>query len=387
MGGFNPVSLAETATSSIFGLGSQIASNRSNQKINAQNIAASYNMQDRANEFTAQMFDKANAEYDRRFAKESAYNSAASQRDRLEAAGLNPYLMMNGGSAGVGTSTPVTAPSGASGSVPAAIPNKALQLEINGALQRSLDVDIAKGERDKRKAEAQIAQSDAAVREQENQLRIEQLGQQIDELRKRNKGHDLDNTGKEIANEIAGATKAARIEAGLKEPDMMDQQIQAIQLSNQATAAGLPYIAPMAAANLQRTLQEVLNTKETRKLIQAQTNESWKKAALLITQELETAARKEGIKLDNKQKQRLMPIVISNARQEGWLLNSQRRLTDAQADWQSHQNWLIDTDFDDMTWSQFLEYASRNWSSPVHGNLLLNTNNVKKSPKPVKGFK
>ena len=41
------------------------------------------------------------------------YNSASAQRERLEAAGLNPYLMMNGGSAG-------TAQSSAQGSAPSA---------------------------------------------------------------------------------------------------------------------------------------------------------------------------------------------------------------------------------------------------------------------------
>jgi hypothetical protein len=33
--------------------------------------------------------------------KENFYNTASAQRQRLEEAGLNPYLMMNGGSAGV----------------------------------------------------------------------------------------------------------------------------------------------------------------------------------------------------------------------------------------------------------------------------------------------
>lgn len=36
--------------------------------------------------------------------KENAYNTASAQRQRLEAAGLNPYMMLNGGSAGVASS-------------------------------------------------------------------------------------------------------------------------------------------------------------------------------------------------------------------------------------------------------------------------------------------
>ena len=44
------------------------------------------------------------------------WNSAKNQRARLEEAGLNPYLMMDGGSAGSAQSTSATASSGSSGS-------------------------------------------------------------------------------------------------------------------------------------------------------------------------------------------------------------------------------------------------------------------------------
>lgn len=63
-------------------------------------------------------FNAAEAEKARRFQldmwnKTNDYNSASAQRSRLEEAGLNPYLMMNGGSAGTaqssGSSTPASA--------------------------------------------------------------------------------------------------------------------------------------------------------------------------------------------------------------------------------------------------------------------------------------
>lgn len=53
------------------------------------------------------------------------YNSAAAQRERLEAAGLNPYLMMSGGNAGVATSNSApagSAPSGQGVNIPTASP-------------------------------------------------------------------------------------------------------------------------------------------------------------------------------------------------------------------------------------------------------------------------
>lgn len=51
------------------------------------------------------------------------YNSASAQRERLEAAGLNPYLMMSGGNAGVATSNSApagSAPAGQGVNVPTA---------------------------------------------------------------------------------------------------------------------------------------------------------------------------------------------------------------------------------------------------------------------------
>ena len=59
----------------------------------------------KSRDFAKSMFDATNE-----------WNSAKNQRARLEEAGLNPYLMMNGGSAGSAQSTSATASSGASGS-------------------------------------------------------------------------------------------------------------------------------------------------------------------------------------------------------------------------------------------------------------------------------
>ena len=82
------------AVSSIGNAVSANKTNKTNMAINQMN-----------NEFNA-----AEAEKARRFQldlwnKSNEYNSASAQRQRLEEAGLNPYLMMNGGSAGVAQSS------------------------------------------------------------------------------------------------------------------------------------------------------------------------------------------------------------------------------------------------------------------------------------------
>lgn len=88
---------------------SNAASNRSGANLNATNRAWNEKMQDKQNDWNM-------SEWTRQFNMQNEYNSASSQRARLEAAGLNPYMIMNGGSAGTATSSSVTGASPGSAS-------------------------------------------------------------------------------------------------------------------------------------------------------------------------------------------------------------------------------------------------------------------------------
>ena len=101
------------------------SSNRTNMRINQMN-----------NEFNA-----AEAEKSRQFQfdmwnRENEYNTASAQRSRLEAAGLNPYLMMSGGNAG--TAGSVGSSASASASSPLAMQRQdfsGLSSSLSSALQ------------------------------------------------------------------------------------------------------------------------------------------------------------------------------------------------------------------------------------------------------------
>lgn len=83
--------------------------------------AVSTNKTNNANMAINQMnneFNAAEAEKSRKFQldmwnRTNEYNTASAQRSRLESAGLNPYLMMNGGNAGVAQSSGSTSPASA----------------------------------------------------------------------------------------------------------------------------------------------------------------------------------------------------------------------------------------------------------------------------------
>ena len=63
--------------------------NKTNMAINQMNNEFNAAEAEKARQFQLEMFNRTNE-----------YNTASAQRSRLEEAGLNPYLMMNGGSAG-----------------------------------------------------------------------------------------------------------------------------------------------------------------------------------------------------------------------------------------------------------------------------------------------
>lgn len=94
--------------------------------------------------------------------KNNEYNSASSQRERLEAAGLNPYIMMNGGSAGTaqamsgsaGAAPSGGAPSGQGVTPPTATPYSADYSGITAGLGRAIDVLSSMPDRKVKEAQA-----------------------------------------------------------------------------------------------------------------------------------------------------------------------------------------------------------------------------------------
>lgn len=94
--------------------------------------------------------------------KSNEYNSASAQRERLEAAGLNPYLMMNGGSAGTaqtmsgsaGAAPSGAAPSGQGVTPPTATSYSADYSGITAGLGRAIDLLSSMPDRKVKEAQA-----------------------------------------------------------------------------------------------------------------------------------------------------------------------------------------------------------------------------------------
>ena len=103
MGFLDFIPVVGEAVSAIGNAVSTNKTNKTNMAINQMNNEFNAAEAEKARQFQLEMWNKTNE-----------FNSASAQRQRLEEAGLNPYLMMNGGNAGTAQSSGSSAPASAS---------------------------------------------------------------------------------------------------------------------------------------------------------------------------------------------------------------------------------------------------------------------------------
>lgn len=145
---------AAAGVSAIGGAASTSASNRANKEIAQMNNEFNEKMLDKQMSYNKEMYNTqlgdqwkfyndAKQNSWNLFNASNEYNSVSAQRQRLEAAGLNPYLMMSGGSAGTASSTSM--PSGSSPSAqgvnpPTATPYSADYSALAQGLGQAADI-------------------------------------------------------------------------------------------------------------------------------------------------------------------------------------------------------------------------------------------------------
>ena len=100
----------------LLGVGSSVLQNSQNRQSVRETNQMNYKINQMNNQFNERMAIQQRNWQENMWNKENAYNTASAQRQRLEEAGLNPYLMMNGGSAGVAQSAGTGATASSAGS-------------------------------------------------------------------------------------------------------------------------------------------------------------------------------------------------------------------------------------------------------------------------------
>lgn len=112
----------------LLGAGTSVVQNSQNRQNVRETNQMNYKINQMNNQFNERMAIQQRNWQENMWNKENAYNTASAQRQRLEEAGLNPYLMMNGGSAGAAQSAGTGA--SASSASPAAM--QSFQADYSG---------------------------------------------------------------------------------------------------------------------------------------------------------------------------------------------------------------------------------------------------------------
>ena len=313
----NPIGMAVDA---VTGIGSSIAANKANKYAVDQTNKTNLQIAQMNNEWSEKMLDKQqtyNKEnfgmqtdfsremYDKQtqnqwdmFNATNEYNSASAQRDRLEQAGLNPYMMMSGGSAGSASAVGGTSAAGASaGSVGLPSPSQ-VQMQaplydfsgvansVHSALELNNRIADSRSQRD-------------LLKQQVDQLRIENRYRGIKEMQSiANMIADTKNKQgqaklQEINNRYADSLNAQEVERKILENQNLRETFNSILIQNQLNSKVLNsyderFRMEMAEASSRIALQSAQG--------QLTSNQAVHEMAKIM----QTKAATYGIKLNNK---------------------------------------------------------------------------------------
>ena len=264
---------AGSVVSSLIGSGlsyrAQKAANEMNWKINQIN-----------NEFNERMMDKQLDYNTDMWIKQNEYNTPLAQRERLEQAGLNPYLMLNGSNTGTAASAPSVSMPSAGGNIPMQAPR--LDLSSTSSVLAQL---------------SSMAQQSGLIKAQQKNVEANTTGTQInnDYLPKL-----LDQAWKKAFAETLWTRYKATNEVFMNRLNdaTFNEQTRAYTLQNMLTNQQISYInAQETLTRLNASAQQVLNKyldsdQQISLLLKVQTWVNMKKQGLLTDAQIkETVAR------------------------------------------------------------------------------------------------
>lgn len=260
----------------IFNRSSQNSANSTNMRIAQMNNQWSEEMMQKQMDYNTDMWNKNNK-----------YNSASEQRRRLEQAGLNPSLMMNGGSAGVAQAA--SSPGLPSPAQAAVQPNR---YDFSGIGQAIQNAYIAQGQRNQMDANTRFLNTQA-------DWYAARASADISKIIAETKSHTAKTYWQNVQNQFAqglnyeGYMQAIRnrqstevsIHNAIKQGVLMDKQIARYDDETNAR------IADMVASTALKYSQGQLSKEQLRTQIE----------------------QTKGLKLSNKEKDAIFDYVIDQA--------------------------------------------------------------------------
>ena len=305
------ISGAAALGSAILGASSSSASNRAASNLNKTNRDWNEKMMDKENKWNLEQWKR-----------ENEYNSASQQRARLEAAGLNPYLMLNGGSAGTAQSISSASPGSASMSAtPQPYDYSPL---VNGS------ASAAQSLLQSRQLEQQDRLNQASIREANARAFTQEIFNKSAEVRNAWEIGNLINDGKDKA--ASAAFKQFQTEQGyamlggaLQRQQIENQNLLQDRIESEARTTQIRFQAALSSAELsylpQRVKSELaLNAAQTYAARSAGLLND-KQAQLVIEQKTSEMLRQYGIKASNGQQKYITSKLSYEAKQSQFEYN------------------------------------------------------------------
>ena len=152
--------LLSSISGGLFGVGSSVLQNSQNRQNIRETNQMNYKINQMNNQFNERMAMQQRSFQERMWNQENLYNTPSAQRQRLQEAGLNPYLMMNGGSAGTAQSVGTGAT--ASSSSPAVMqPFQADYSGIGSSIGNIFQYELMQSEKTQLQGARQLADAKA----------------------------------------------------------------------------------------------------------------------------------------------------------------------------------------------------------------------------------
>ena len=300
----------------IFGAFNQSSANKTNLAIARER-----------NALTEKLFNQNIANQWKMWNANNEYNSASAQRARLEAAGYNPWMLLNGSSAG-------TAQAVSQGSTPdlATAQVQAYKPDMTGFQQAGTMLYNAASYR------ANINATIAST--QQTMANIEQIKANVDKTFSEIKGQDLLNTQHALNNNII------KIQESILRDTMQDVKdqmaIKTVTDSYNATIAKLN-------TGIQELMlkQEGIRTKYLDRTLSMQiasmaagiaanyasVDLSHSQSAYYGALKLKTEMETEGVRISNGQAQKIFSFVLDKMKSESKMYDSIRKYNDVQSKW------------------------------------------------------
>lgn len=271
---------------------------------------------DKQNAFNESMMDKSNQFQLDMWNRNNEYNSPTAQRERLQEAGLNPYMMMNGGSAGTAQFSGGTSASSGSSSTPSALgvsPPTASPVSVSpvmgdvtgmsNALQGMVQNVLSS-----KMIGAQVEKLEADTLNQKIKNRFESMNLIGDIVNKfeNAKGTKLKNAYQDILNGFAGERQIQELNHIRQQNSLMRMQENIAATDYAMKQIQLVALPEQIKLELAQGWANVSMTKINSRMTEEQIRK--------IGQDyLESVARTKGIKLANKERRLCLDAFVRTA--------------------------------------------------------------------------